>query len=217
MVIEYNFKSISENDFISIQNKLNQIDDTTYEIICINNFLTNKECNILIKEAQYHKVSPSQIDSTIDTNYVTNHMRRSYTGYITDNNEISKKITNIVARLSGQPSENMEQLQIVRYEQGGFFVEHRDAGEVGQTSSRLYTFLIYLNNVEDGGETVFPKIDQIIKPIKGSCVIFKSKNNNVILDKSLHKANVVNVGFKCICTKWVHCCKLANNMRGDLT
>lgn len=43
MVIEYDFKLISENDYVSIKNKINQMDDTTYELICIKNFLTNKE------------------------------------------------------------------------------------------------------------------------------------------------------------------------------
>jgi prolyl 4-hydroxylase len=104
----------------------------------------------------------------------------------------------------------MELLQIVRYDQGGFFIEHYDAGGIGNVSSRLYTFLIYLNNVEEGGETTFTKINEIIKPEKGSCVIFKSTINDIILNKSAHKAEIVKVGYKCICTKWVHSRKLIN-------
>lgn len=214
---EFNFPKMKYDDFKCIFDKLNKMDDSNYELVQIKKFLTNKECNTLIKECQYEKVNLSQINGSTDTNYVQQSIRRSYTGYVYDRkNEISKKITDLTSMISGFPSENMEALQLVRYEQGGFFIEHHDAGVTGQLSTRLYTFLIYLNDVEEGGETFFSTINQTVKPEKGSCVIFKSTKDNKILQKSLHKGNEVKVGYKCICTKWVHSEKVTDGIRGDL-
>jgi hypothetical protein len=77
-----------------------------------------------------------------------------------------------VENVSGKPKENFEDIQVVKYEKGGFFTPHHDACDGdetfckrmnGHSGQRYMTFLIYLNE----GETVFPNLGVSIKTQKG--------------------------------------------------
>lgn len=63
--------------------------------------------------------------------------------------------------------------------------------------------MIYLNTVEEGGETVLTKIGQAFKPKTGTAAIW----NGLIADgtpygNTLHQANQVKKGHKTVITKW---------------
>ncbi len=61
---------------------------------------------------------------------------------------------------------------LTRYEKGqGFYDWHIDAGN-DATINRLFSCLIYLNTVEEGGETEFFYQKLSIKPVKGRMVLF---------------------------------------------
>src|SRR3989338_4828964 len=61
---------------------------------------------------------------------------------------------------------------LTRYEKGqGFYDWHIDAGN-DATINRLFSCLIYLNDVEEGGETEFFYQKVTIKPVKGRMVLF---------------------------------------------
>lgn len=71
----------------------------------------------------------------------------------------------------GQPLV-LQDLSVRRYHKGdGYFKKHADQSH-GPTSTRQYGVLIYLNDVEEGGETNFDEIFCKIKPEKGKLLIF---------------------------------------------
>jgi hypothetical protein len=55
----------------------------------------------------------------------------------------------------------------------GHYTEHVDANST-MASLRVLSGVIYLNTVENGGETSFPYQDKKIKPVQGSIAIFPS-------------------------------------------
>ena len=56
-------------------------------------------------------------------------------------------------------------------------------------------FATYLNNLE-GGETIFPKINKLVKPEKGKFVIFQNVDNNGdIITHYLHGGEPVKNGL----------------------
>lgn len=67
----------------------------------------------------------------------------------------------------------LEPLRIKRYQPNGIdsFPHHIDATDVASATRYLVMF-IYLNDVEEGGETVFDKLGARIKPKAGSIVMF---------------------------------------------
>jgi|TARA_Y100000004_G_scaffold178006_1_gene220177 hypothetical protein len=72
------------------------------------------------------------------------------------------------------PKENaMEQIRLNKYtaELGDHYPKHIDVG--GYDSARRFLgFFIYLNDVEEGGETCFDDLDLKIKPVAGRILVF---------------------------------------------
>ena len=63
---------------------------------------------------------------------------------------------------------------------------------------RLFAWMTYLNDVEDGGTTDFKYFDLKIKPQQGKTVIWPSEWNHA------HRGSVLNSGSKYIITGWMH-------------
>lgn len=69
---------------------------------------------------------------------------------------------------------------------------------------RVSTLVIYLNDVEGGGETMFPEVGLSVTPKKGSAVYFEYCNSLGQIDPlSLHCGVPVTAGEKWIATKWM--------------
>ena len=62
---------------------------------------------------------------------------------------------------------------------------------------RLFAFMTYLNDVEDGGSTYFNHYDLDIKPKKGLTLLWPAEWTHS------HKGNVLNSGVKYIITGWL--------------
>jgi len=63
---------------------------------------------------------------------------------------------------------------------------------------RLFAWMTYLNDVEDGGTTDFKYFDLKIKPQQGKTVIWPSEWTYA------HRGSVLNSGSKYIITGWMH-------------
>lgn len=65
---------------------------------------------------------------------------------------------------------NMEFVQLLHYStEEGFYKPHADSGPGMQ---RIFSALLYLNDVEEGGETYFNKFDIAVKPKAGRLALF---------------------------------------------
>ena len=104
-----------------------------------------------------------------------------------------------------------EPLQGQKYSVGEEFKKHSDFFAKNENynlihlnngGQRTWTFMIYLNDVEEGGETEFTEINLLIKPVKGTAIMW----NNLIYGNensySLHRGMPVIKGEKYIVTKW---------------
>ena len=80
---------------------------------------------------------------------------------------------------------------------------------------RTWTFMIYLNDVESGGETAFVNVGLVIPPKAGTAVIW----NNLLPDgtpnnDTLHHGMPVKAGYKAIITKWFRAPASATSVPG---
>lgn len=92
-----------------------------------------------------------------------------------------------------------EEFRVKRYrpEENERFDLHTDVGDYN-SAKRFLAFFFYLNDVEEGGETVFPTLDISIKPKTGRLLVFPPlwmfphsgmmpiSNNKYILGSYLH-------------------------------
>jgi prolyl 4-hydroxylase len=183
-----------------------------YDIIEVDGFMTPEECDTIIRLAK-DNLEPSRVYSDkADLN--DPKYRISEQAWVKNgSHKTVDDFDNLVSAMTGLPKENHEELQVVRYEKGGFFSPHYDACEgekdfcdrMNSTGgSRYWTFLVYLNDDFEGGETVFPQLGKSVKPKKGKLVIFQDTDTDgEIIPKSFHGGEPVKNGVKWVCNKWV--------------
>jgi hypothetical protein len=79
----------------------------------------------------------------------------------------------------------------------GLFNDHIDTG-TSQTFDRLLAFILYLNDVDEGGETEFLNTGRKIKPVEGKVLIFPC---NYLFP---HRGNIPVSGDKYIATSFLY-------------
>ncbi len=108
-----------------------------------------------------------------------------------------------IAQALKVPSEVFEGVQVFHYDTGQQYQTHVDYIE-GAQNQRIATFLVYLNDDFDAGETWFVVPDLKVKPAKGGAVYFA----NVGLDgqpdpASIHAGTAPTRGAKWLLSQWV--------------
>jgi prolyl 4-hydroxylase len=182
-------------------------------IILLDNFLSSIECEQLIALAQ-QKLKPSTtVDKVTGEFKIINDRRSEGSFFSLGETDLIKTLDQRIATLINWPIENGEGIQVLHYTVGGEYKEHYDyfdpnlAGSQSQIKyggNRVATLIMYLNNAEQGGETVFPKIGFNIVPKKGAAVYFEYCNGSGQLDAlTLHAGTPVKTGEKWIATKWL--------------
>ena len=184
------------------------------------NIITDEQINELIRIAE-PLVKPSPVIGPGGVNTVMNNVRTSHNTFLSDKYPVVQDIYDKLSNIIGIDKDHFEQLQVVRYHPGQLYKEHWDAcWEEGKCSdflrrggNRYATFLLYLNDDFDEGETYFPLRNQKIKPEKGKAALFFNldKNNIDKLENSKHAGLPPKNGIKWMCNVWVRQNKYLNN------
>lgn len=139
--------------------------------------------------------------------------RTSRSNYIQDVDlEWAKFIDIKMANVLGVSPKFSEGTQGQRYDTTQYFKEHvdwfhdelfREEGELEIMGNRTWSFMVYLNNVEEGGETLFRRINRKFVPRQGTALVW----NNLYPDGhgnpfTTHEAMPVTKGNKWVITKW---------------
>eukprot|EP01114_Cavostelium_apophysatum_P004299 TRINITY_DN1449_c0_g1_i1.p1 TRINITY_DN1449_c0_g1~~TRINITY_DN1449_c0_g1_i1.p1 ORF type:complete len:139 (+),score=30.59 TRINITY_DN1449_c0_g1_i1:286-702(+) len=109
------------------------------------------------------------------------------------------------------PRENGEDVQILQYEIGQYYKPHFDFFDpaiyeayLRNGGQRVASVLCFLNDVEEGGETLFPAVNLAVKPKKGSAILWYNTYLNGTLDRNaLHGGNPVIKGIKYVAVQWL--------------
>ncbi|RZB60729.1 putative prolyl 4-hydroxylase 10 isoform B, partial [Glycine soja] len=193
-----------------------------------HNFLTKEECEYLINTATPNMLKSLVIDNESGEGIETSY--RTSTEYVVERgkDKIVRNIEKRIADVTFIPIEHGEPLHVIRYAVGQYYEPHVDYFEeefsLVNGGQRIATMLMYLSNVEGGGETVFPiananfssvpwwnelsecgQTGLSIKPKMGDALLFWSMKPDATLDPlTLHRACPVIKGNKWSCTKWMH-------------
>ena len=183
--------------------------DMNYDVIEIENVLSEEECNEIIQLAISNELENSEVWNDDDSTTVDYSHRISEQTWLANNHPLVDKIRMLSEKYTGFPMEKQELIQVVKYNVGGKFESHYDAWVYGKYNGkdgqRKCTFMIYLNDDFEGGTTEFPYINKKVYPSIGKAVIFNNTDSyqNVIF-QSLHRGNIITRGSKWICTVWSH-------------
>lgn len=186
-------------------------------------FLSPEECDHLIRSAIPTLKKSVVFDA--DGKLVVDDIRTSYGTFLRRlQDDIVINITSRVAEVTHVPVSHQEDLQILRYAQNEYYQAHYDSSQ-SDGSRRHSTVLLYLTDVEEGGETSFPHTGNInpefaeqngpysacatghlsVKPRKGDAILFYTFSEDVEMDKlARHMGCPVLKGTKWTGTIWTH-------------
>jgi prolyl 4-hydroxylase len=177
------------------------------DIYAVTGFLSHEECRRLIKLID-EVAKPSTV---FDEDFVADY-RTSFSGDIDPHDSFVRMIDRRVADLLGIELSWGESLQGQRYDPGQQYKQHYDwfstsseywEEEVRRGGQRSWTAMIYLNEVEEGGHTDFPRLSFGIPPQEGMLVIWNNADRNGVPNQATnHAAKPVVRGVKYVVTKW---------------
>ncbi len=182
-------------------------------IVLFGNLLSAEECTQLIEASRLKLQRSTVVNAETGAYDVHPHRTSSGTHFERGENELIRRIEQRIAELIDYPVENGEPIQILHYLPGAEYKPHYDYFDPAQPGNekvlamggqRIATLVMYLNDVEAGGSTVFPSIGLDVLPRRGSAVYFAYTTESGDTDaRTLHGGSPVVAGEKWIATKWL--------------
>jgi prolyl 4-hydroxylase len=177
------------------------------EIYAVGEFLSHAECDRIIALIDAVAKPSHLYDPDNPLKY-----RTSYSGDFDRSDSFVRMIERRLSDLLGFDESWAETFQGQRYAVGQEFLAHFDwfdtqaaywPGEKTRGGQRSWTAMVYLNAVEEGGETEFTELGFSIPPQRGALLLW----NNATPDGSpnrrvRHAGQPVLQGTKYIITKW---------------
>lgn len=179
------------------------------ELMRVRRFLSEEECVELILLANQHLRAST-----------TTNDKGEYEGFRTSRtcdlglirHPLVEDIERRICQVMGIDPSWSEPIQAQRYDVGQQFKAHTDYFEPNTAEfetyargrgQRTWTFMIYLNTTQEGGETFFTALGQEFRPSQGDAVIW----NNLLADgtpnpNTMHWGKPVVTGYKMVLTKW---------------
>ncbi|KAK9103638.1 hypothetical protein Sjap_020892 [Stephania japonica] len=185
-------------------------------------FLSNEECDHLISLAHGESEKPLQKD------HESGSFADSVTALTKGKDEIVGWVEERISGWTFLPEENSQGMQILQYKPE---LGNQHLGYYGDKSGEplMATVILYLSNVTEGGETLFPesenkhnpsnegafsdcaKTGYAVKPVKGNALLFFNLQPNTVPDKRSSSARCpVLRGEKWCATKFFHIRSLEN-------
>jgi prolyl 4-hydroxylase len=196
---------VSNNESFGINND----PDNYIQPVLYQDFITKEEAEYILNESSNNFQDSEVIGKGLDIS-----IRKSKTCWLSKYDDIIQNIIKRVCNIVNYSFENSEDLQVVKYNSGGYYHEHYDScceeseectDFFKRGGNRVVTMIIYLNDNFEGGETTFVNLNKDFKPSKYSGILFYS------LDKSfekchkfgLHRGSPIISGEKYIANIWI--------------
>jgi prolyl 4-hydroxylase len=185
-------------------------------VIIFDNFVKSEEADALIRGGELvgfdRSTGQGAVNSLGEMEKVRSTTRTSSNAWCTGACEALpevKAVTDRIEEVTGVPRKNYEPFQILEYEHDQFYRMHHDSEgrDPKPSGNRIMTFFLYLSDVEEGGETLFNKLDLAVKPKKGRALVWPSVKDDepdFWDDRMHHEAKDVVKGKKYAANHWIH-------------
>ena len=187
-------------------------------IIVIKNFLSNEICDHFVKLSD-GKLERALVSS--ETKGIISKGRSGSNCWINHNkDDITLSVANRISNIVEIPLENTESFQIIYYDKSQEYFNHYDAWDFNDVDrskrnlkrggQRIFTALVYLNNVKEGGSTKFTKLNIEVNAEKGKLLIFENvyEDTNIRHYYSEHAGMPVINGEKYAFNLWFRECPM---------
>lgn len=176
------------------------------EVRLFRRLFTPAECAYLIDFAT-PSLKPSVVVDPETGRQVPNPIRTSAATAIpfVDENPAIHALNRRLAAVSGTDVKAGEPLQVLRYAPGEQYRQHSDAlPGVAPSQQRVLTFLVYLNEGYEGGETFFPAAGLSVRGRTGDGLLFRNASPDGTPDaRAVHAGLPVTRGVKLLASRWI--------------
>lgn len=181
-------------------------------VMRIDKLLSADECRLLVACAQPGLRRSTTVDPATGAARTMELRTSSDTSFDPIIEDVALRVVQLrLARAARVELVQAEHLVVLRYAPGEEYRPHRDylppdavARDRPQAGNRCRTICTYLNHVEGGGETVFPRVDMSVSPEPGRAVVFDNLYTDGRPDpESLHAGMPVTRGEKWLATLWL--------------
>jgi prolyl 4-hydroxylase len=195
-------------------------------LVTLEQLFTDQECERLI-ELSIPRLRRSTVDNTKAASTVEDYRTSDGAFFRLRENPLIRQLDERVSACMNCPVENGEGLQVLRYGPGDSFAPHFDfllpsnahnSASIARSGQRISTLIVYLNDVPEGGETVFPKLGLSITPRRGNALYFEYTNSHMQVDQlSLHAGAPVTRGEKWVVNKWMRARRFVSAAESERT
>jgi len=152
-----------------------QLNSLTNNIFTIDNFWTQQECENFIAKSELIGYEPATIDTEkgqIILETVRNNNRVIYKDIILADKLWGQLKQFAPAKIGNSKAVGLNELfRFYKYQVGQEFKRHRDQSYIrNDIEASYFTFMIYLNDNYEGGETTFTNLT--IQPRQGTALVF---------------------------------------------
>ena len=195
------FKRLADNY------KAIRLDTSLADIYEVHEFLDAQECQDVIKVMEMNLKASTVTDPNADKS-----VRTSSTSHLLCMDPVIEKIERKIHGFMDIGLAYGEELQGQRYEIGQEFKQHTDYFDGNATynlmhmdrGQRTWTFMVYLDDCEEGGQTKFTRLDFDIKPEAGKALVWNNQRPDGQGNHyTEHWGMPVIKGQKNIITKWM--------------
>lgn len=166
-------------------------------VVTYDNFVSKDECEHFIKISN-KTLEPALVSD--QNKGVTSQGRTGMNTWLDhSHDDITLDVATRISNIVNIPLENAEKYQVIYYDTNQEYRRHYDSWDHNGSDktqrcmkyggARLVTALVYLNDVQEGGETKMTRLNIDVKPLRGRLLVF---HNTHMLDNKSHDKHLLS-------------------------
>ena len=191
-----------------------RLDVASPRVFTIPRFLSPGVCDWLIERARPNLQRAQTFNPRTGGAQIVEGRNHSCFGFNVARSDVVIAIVRArMAALTGHSLYGFEDTSVLHYSPGEQFAPHYDFIEpntqaalrdIASTGQRAVTFLAYLNEGYDGGETNFPRLGRNYKGDKGDALFYDNVTDDASPDRrTLHTGTMLRRGEKWLMSQWI--------------
>lgn len=185
-------------------------------VAVVDGLATGEECAALVAHgAASGRLARAEVTGADQTSSVAESRTNRNAGFRADETPVLEAVCKRIAGVIGLDFARAEPPVLLHYAPGETFKPHWDGfpldiDEAARATleamggQRLFTTLLYLNEVAGGGTTRFPRLGLEVAPAPGRLLLFANTDagSRKVARRSLHAGDPVTAGEKWVLTLW---------------